>query len=460
MTDEWTTGGTPRHHRTFPLELVALALLFIGTLWFEHELVTASLATCARWTVAITIASAWLVARSAPRGAVSPSSVYCITLAVFHSGLAAVVAVGYVPEAEFPSLKLWLHRPSTLTAMWLVAIASTSYALGVRVAHLWPPARFRRREQSSRLDHELAWSAATLMGASISAWFLVAVLNGGPGILVGTYADFLRLTAGTPLPFFYHGIGLAAVMAAACPWSKYHRVTASLFVVWGLFAFPLGLRGELLFPTVAAIAIVATRRRLMSAWRVAVIAVVLLGAIAAARQVRSVGISSVTETAVSANPLDGLAEMGASLRPVSEVVFWQQMGDPFDHGATYWAPIDRALVYVIPGWTRPPIDRDYRIMNILVMERVGPIGFSTVAEAYRNFATLGVIGVLLLCGLLMGRIDTWPRSAIHQAIAGTIMIALLGHVRNSFVPVPTQLLVGFALTAAVYFKARGGGARR
>lgn len=435
-------------------------MLFVGTLWFEDALVHSSLVTCAQWTVSVTVVSVWIVVLSAPRGAVSPSSAYFITLVVFHSGLAAVIAVGYVPDETFPALKLWLYRPSTQTAMWLVAVGSSSYAIGVRAAHLRRPSPFLRREQSDRLDRVLARTSAMLMGASVVAWFAVTLLIGGPGILVGSYADFLRLTAGTPLPFVYHSIGLAAVMAAACPWSRAHRVTLAFFVAWAVFAFPLGLRGEILFPSVAALAIVSTRRRILSSWRITVIAVALLAAIAAARQVRSVGVSSLSDTAVSANPLDGLAEMGASLRPVSEVVFWQQMGDPFDHGATYWAPIDRALVYVIPGWTRPPIDRDYRIMNILLMERVGPIGFSTVAEAYRNFATFGVIGVLMLLGLFMGRIDTWPNSAIHQAVAGTIMIALLGHVRNSFVPVPMQLLVGFTLTALVYFRALDGGARR
>ena len=36
-------------------------------------------------------------------------------------------------------------------------------------------------------------------------------------------------------------------------------------------------------------------------------------------------------------------------------------------------------------------DDDLRIANVLVADRVGAIGYSPVAEAYRNFGSLGVV---------------------------------------------------------------------
>ena len=44
-------------------------------------------------------------------------------------------------------------------------------------------------------------------------------------------------------------------------------------------------------------------------------------------------------------------------------------------------------------------------MSVVIAERAGPIGFSIVAEAYHNFASEGVVVVLLVVGFLFGRID-------------------------------------------------------
>ena len=82
---------------------------------------------------------------------------------------------------------------------------------------------------------------------------------------------------------------------------------------------------------------------------------------------------------------DAFAEMGGSLHPVEKVVRWRAEGDPLEMGASYWAPIERGAARVLPGLQTSVAEDDMRIMNVLVTDRVGPIGFSPVAEAYRNF---------------------------------------------------------------------------
>ena len=62
----------------------------------------------------------------------------------------------------------------------------------------------------------------------------------------------------------------------------------------------------------------------------------------------------------------------------SEVVLFQ--GDPLLWGASYWGPIDRNLTYIVPGWTRLPAEDDPRLLNVVIQDRVGPVGFSPIAE--------------------------------------------------------------------------------
>ena len=94
------------------------------------------------------------------------------------------------------------------------------------------------------------------------------------------------------------------------------------------------------------------------------------------------------------------------------------------------------------------------MMTTITMERAGPIGFSIIAEAYRNFAAKGAFIVLLLVGLLLGRVDTWSSARVGQCAAGIIMTGLLLHVRNAFVPLPGHFVVGFAILGLMVLVAR------
>jgi prepilin signal peptidase PulO-like enzyme (type II secretory pathway) len=94
---------------------------------------------------------------------------------------------------------------------------------------------------------------------------------------------------------------------------------------------------------------------------------------------------------------------------------------------------------------RIPAEHDDRIMNILISRRVGPIGFSPVAEAYRNFGDAGPFLVMMLVGIILALLDRRPRTAESQLAVAVVMIPLLINVRNSFVPIPAQLVMGAAL---------------
>ncbi|MEZ4401512.1 MAG: O-antigen polysaccharide polymerase Wzy [Kofleriaceae bacterium] len=435
------------------LEIVAL--VFAGLLlWgFADDIIGLSLRSASWVTTVLTFAALAIVVRRAPRGIWSPSSVFLIILALFHVGLVASYAFGREPVGEIgEAAERWIFRDSTLTALWLMDVAMVGYALGVSLF------QYPRQRREPPSDGELAQaslgqlygavgSALTIM--SVVAWFGIVASRGGASVLIGSYDSFLEQTRNSALIYTDRLAYFGLVLMAAAPPSRLRRAAVVAFVIRALFLFPLGQRAEVLFPTFAALTTLGFRRIPMRASRAGVLAVVLLAAIAAVRDLRKVGVGEAASSSVSTSPLDGLAEMGSSLRPVAEVVFWHDLGDPFDGGATYWAPFDRSIYYVIPGWTRPAAEDDDRLMSAVVMKRSGPIGFSIVAEAYRNFAGAGVFIILLGVGVLLGRIDVWPSDRRSQAAAGMVMTGLLMHIRNAFVPLPAHYLFAFGLLAVL-----------
>jgi hypothetical protein len=432
-----------------------------SVIFFRSELEAMSLAALCNVTTVVALGAAWSIPRTAPRGIWSPSSVYLITFLLFHVGLTAAFGLGHEPTGEIgEGARLWLFRPSTKTALWLTCVGICGFTIGVRLAYLRPPAPHRPGPNDADLDRFVRFAGVGLTVGGLLAWFAVVLARGGPALMIGSYSRFLDATGGSPLPWAYRGIEFGLVLLAASRWSRGHSVAVGIFVAWSLIAFPLGLRGEILFPLFAALAVAAMRRVPMRTSRSLLLAIALLWSVAIIRDLRATGLESIAEVELSATPIDGIAEMGASLRPVSEVVFWHQMGDRFDLGATYWAPIDRALFHVVPGWERLPIEDDDRIMNVLTMKRAGPIGFSPVAEAYRNFSAYGAFFVMMLFGILLGRIDTFPNSRVYQCIAGVVLVTLLSHVRNNFVHVPVQALTGFAMVATLVFLARAREAKQ
>lgn len=432
--------------------MIALIVLVV----VRADLEALPLVEASRVTLAVTVIAAIAVVGGAPRGVWSASSVFFVVLAIFHVGLVAAVSFGHEPAPQIgESVDLWLHRDSTVRALWLTELALLAYPLGLRLARLTRARPHTAAADDPSLDQLAGVAGTALVLGSIAAWFAVVLARGGPGLLVGSYRDYLHATEGSILIFTDRLGDFGIVFLAASRWSRGHTAAFVVFGLWSLVALPLGLRSEVLLPQVAALGVVAMRRVPMRTSRAVLIAIAVFTMIAAVRNLRQDGLREAGATPLGAHPLDGLAEMGASLRPVSEVVYWHDLGDPFDHGATYWAPIDRSLLYyVVPGWTRPPAAQDTRMMTNLVMDRAGPIGFSVVAEAYRNFAAAGVAGVLALLGFLLGRVDRWPSTVGYRAAVGVTLTGLFLHVRDTFVPLPTHFVFGFGLIAALVVLAR------
>ena len=152
--------------------------------------------------------------------------------------------------------------------------------------------------------------------------------------------------------------------------------------------------------------------------------------------------------------MNAVAEMGSSLRAVQEVVSWRVNGDELMLGASYWAPFERQLALVLPQMERIPSADDERLLNVTVIKRAGPIGFSPVAEAYINFGESGVFAVFLLLGSLLAYLDNQTSKTRYDILLGVSLVPVFIMIRNSFAHVPVQIIIGQFVALTFMFLAK------
>lgn len=392
----------------------------------------------------------------------APSSVYLAMLALFHFGLALLYGFGSVSTTMQNVTDRWFFSAYAPEALFVTAVGVSSCALGISVAGL-----ARRRENTIEVentsvrnkpdfDHYLSLIGCCMVAIAVIMWFALVVLNGGFGLLLGSYGTYLTATAGAPMGYIWLLLGSGLAFLAATSTNRptpAHMVGYALFATFALFALPLGLRGEVLFASLGAL-VVRARRGRRPPWGATLVGVfVVLVLISAIREVRQVGVSEAGTIEVNASVLDSVAELGSTLRPVVETIKWNPGGSNQQNGATYWAPIDRFFCKISPARICPVARDDTRLLNVVVSERVGPIGFSPIAEAYENFRITGVVGVMLVFGILVGTLNGWPSTTMRNAVVGVILVELLINVRNAFTALPSHLVFGFLCILAAWILA-------
>lgn len=377
----------------------------------------------------------------------SVQSIYLIITFMFNLGLVAMVALGRNVVSPLEVLFTdWIYTPTGSKAALMAAMAILAGAIGsiltVRDRKPDPP------EESSITREKVGLFAACLLCGSILLWGFYCVMRAGtPHIFFVSKGEFNDKTSGPVIDFFYWGIltGMGLLFSTRHPYVKF---ALFIFVLWFLDAFLLGIRGPALYPCAAAV-IMAARRGMVRVGMTSVLIVMILGlgAISVVRDLRSFGAGHIAQSVGRANPADSLVELGGTLQATVMASQFVDKQGQMQHGATYFAPIDRVfLYYLIPGQKRVAAENDFRLANVLITKRIGPIGFSTIAEAYLNFGFWGTQGVLFLIGLWLGRLDSWDNSIPSLAFVLAFLHPLLDHIRQAFTPFPTYLALGL-LTA-------------
>jgi len=114
----------------------------------------------------------------------------------------------------------------------------------------------------------------------------------------------------------------------------------------------------------------------------------------------------------------------------------------------------------LTGWHGGPPVRDDRLFNVEILDRVGPIGGSPVAEGYHDAGLFGVLLLLGAIGCAIGWLERRPATPLGHAAVGVLLLPLLGQIRNSFAPVPAQIAVGLLLLLVVHEVAQRAESRR
>jgi hypothetical protein len=405
---------------------------------------------------------AWIAATSvivtgsliALTGVWTATAVYAGVFWCFHFGLIATLASGYISTIDLPlGDESWVVGPFSGDAAILALAGILAFASGASFIY-WHRGSFDSARDPRLGVHEAAHPyglvGSLLVLSSIVGWCYVVLAARGVGGFFASYEDFLQMTSDFSVSLGLIAPALACGFVMAVTGSAgWHRTIAIVaFVCFALVALPIGLRTEVMFPAVAAVVASARCGKSFSWVKAGAMAVALLLLIPIVREVRTVGVGALPQALVSPR-LDALVEMGESLRPVEQVIRWHAEGEPYQHGDSYWAPFERAAARVLPGVKPTAADNDLRLMNVLVLDRIGAIGFSPVAEAYRNFGPTGVVIVLGLLGMALAAIDTIRDRQKAVLAMATLYPPLLINIRNSFVSVPAQCAAGVLVVLAM-----------
>lgn len=408
------------------------------------------------WSFPVVFMSIASIYLSSPRRHTSAAFIYGVIFSVFHLGAAVPIQFGMVLPGELElSISRWYFQHETKYAIELSLVALYFYSIGIYVSRLGfynvhniETCNKNEKKSIERVNFNkgLRVSAQIVYFFGLITWVISFVMFFGFGITGVNYEKYQMLVEINPIiswSYLFMGYGITILMATSDRFSK--SVAVYSFFIWSIPAFLLGLRGEVLFPLSVMFVLWARSGVKISLRRILIISLIFLSAASIVRQLRVDGFSLDGIFQANYNPAASLVELGSSLRPVVEVINWRNDGDEFIYGASYWAPFERMITKFIPFIPRIDAEHDDRLMNVLVDARVGPIGFSPVAEAFRNFGYIGVVGFFFLLGFLISKLDKLKSNCINNALVAIFLFALIMQVRNAFTPVPAQILFGLSL---------------
>jgi hypothetical protein len=451
--DRRMTGGATRRKPPGWMLYFLVAGIMLAFLRKEFER-NAQVAAIAALLVAIT--SVWVISRAHPGRWISVGSSYAVLFSLFHmSQLFPLVSNSPVPPFV-PNDRFWIQTPGFHSAVVLAAIAQAMFTLGYLVN-----ARTTGRVRSPHAPIEVRIEEATILDGpgivgvtmlvlGIVLW-IYSVSSTGASFFGTSLLGFLALTQNTHIADSYLLISFGMAVVSSSRWVVLRHRALLFFGLWSIPAFVLGLRGEVIIP-IAAYLIVAARRRpiALRPWVLAAAGIGALAAGSAVRVVRQYGAGARAFDVASFNPFAGLAEMGGSIQPLTIVVNYHQSGEPFIGVDTYLAPFRRLIVKRILGGDALPVKTDPAVFSSMIAQRVGQIGGSPAAEAYRSGGVFVMVILMLLIGVIVASLDSLPNTTLMDSLVGMLACVLLIWVRNDFTPVPAQAFEAFIVLVPIW----------
>ncbi|HYM10896.1 MAG TPA: O-antigen polysaccharide polymerase Wzy [Bryobacterales bacterium] len=370
----------------------------------------------------------------------SPFLLYLSVFALFHLGMALPWALGLTGR----HLPWWFLTSRLTPSLGLIVLALASYLAGALGA--------RRRPRRSA-EPEPAYSNEFLFGCGLAVYLAGGVMFalgveslGGARFFEAGYGETYRLAAEFDPRFFgtsFTVVPIGLYLAAASFPRRRLGLVIALALAWVGGIFFLGFRGFALIPGLVVLALLRRRGHRAPAWVNVALLLVVLGAIPLARAVRDRGVSqrSLDHFWTEVRPLDGIIEMGGSLRPLVHTLRYMQT-EPWRWGRTYWQSLSTVWPNLAGRWQGaryipleelPPNHWLTAQAEPDMYRHYGGLGFSAVAEPYMNFGVPGVIVYFWALGALLAAAGEF-RSAHPAPLAAWAMVLgpLLWTTRNSF----------------------------
>lgn len=435
--------------RTWLIVLGAALLYSVFAQWPDWSEQDWGLRVWGGITTGIGTLALWLTVRSFPTRdkLFRLPVVFMIFFWLFHFGLALIVSIApaFIQNPLLPTA--WFNVPETVIALKLCALAMVCLALGSTYA----PGTVRNPDEATLLPGRPAvfWVGVVVLIVGVALFGKWVMASGGLGLFTKSYHEILATVGedgGSSFPFavYLYSVGALLVLTGIRR-EKWVWFMVPFTLAMGVLA-AIGLRSEAMIPLLLSAVVLARRGIVFPRWALVTAVLVVLIAIPFIKVMRQSGIGAGLSLEQQYGLVDGIAEMGSSLRPVVASV--QYVGPVWDlmYGGSYMLPVERQIGRFIPiPSLRGNLDTDPRNLNVRINRDVGAIGFSCVAEAYGNFGNLGIPLVMLVIGFLLGVLDR--RAFDHQGIALLALVALpmLNTVRNAFIHVPGQMLLGLVI---------------
>ncbi|WP_340678195.1 O-antigen polysaccharide polymerase Wzy [Paraglaciecola sp.] len=386
-----------------------------------------------------------------PKGMWSICFIFLAVVGVFHIGLVLANSVdGITDDDILYQISRWFYNVETDNAIHVVNLAMIGFSLSAILFSTAAPQFNDQQSTNLAYRKRLFNLGGVLLGVFVVIFFAITVLTGA----ISSYSAYLEVMSTNPLyslifSYMYFFIGIAFVLVCVSYAPGFGYLYFVLFAIWALFAFKIGLRGEVMFPSAVAACMLGRKGAPIRGWLLAVLVILFLIVTGIVKNAR---VSGDYSGDLGINPLNAVAEMGSSLRAVQETIKWRK-NDNFQllAGGSYWAPLERQFALFIPQLERIDVEQDGRLLNIVVQKRAGPIGFSAIAEAYINFGEKGVIVVFFMIGWLMARLDSSATTIRNDILIGVALLPIFVTIRNSFIHVPVQLILGLSLATLLMY---------
>ena len=237
------------------------------------------------------------------------------------------------------------------------------------------------------------------------------------------------------------------------------RLRWAALVIFAIFAIPgfmVGIRGNIVIPVACFVVGTARRRQMMPNWRWLVVLIAALSFGAFIKAGRNIANGQLEGGVLSAaNPMNGLNELGYSIRPTGLVYGDLQAGMATTSLEVYWAPLERIILGRLLGYQVTGAVDSNIAFNGYVRSRAGEIGGSPIAEALRALDFPGMLWVMVVIACALAALDALPTTRLANAAVALYSYPFFLWVRNDFTPVIFQVLAAtFVLGFLVIFSRR------